>query len=472
MALGRKIAYNVVVSTGVKIASTALALVGIGMVMQYLGQGGFGAYATALAYFALFTAIADFGLYHIMTREIGRPDADESYIVRRIFMLRLIISGSVLTFAMIITWFLPYDHTVKIAIILVAIAFLFSSSYSLLNGVFQKHLAMDRVAITEFFGKAAQVLWFVGVIHYDGGLLWIVGGVIVAMVVNCSVLVFLARRYTVITPTVDRVYWRSFLQQSIPMGVAAIITFLYFKVDTLLLSLWTTPADVGIYSAAYKIMENLIFFPALVMGLMLPILSRTIFTDKKVFREFANKTLKVFFLLIVPIVVGVMFTATEIMDIVGGGAYTESALILQILIVALFFIFFGQFFTTILLVGNLQKTLMYALGVAAIVNIAGNAFAINQWSYLGAASMSVITESLVVGLTSWLVWRKLHYIPHIPQGLRILGAGAIMTLVLILIPPMSFILTVFIAGIAYVGALALLRAVSITELSGILSRKN
>ncbi len=471
MVLGRRIAYNVVVSTGVKIASTALALVGIGMVMQYLGQAGFGAYATALAYFALFTALADFGLYHVMTREIGRADADESFIVRRIFMLRLIISVTILALALIGVWFLPYEHSVKISIVLIAIAFLFSSSYSLLNGVFQKHLAMDKVAITEFFGKVAQVLWFVGVIHYDGGLLWIVGGVVVAMVVNCSVLVWLVRCYTTITPTVDRVYWREFLQQSIPMGVAAIITFLYFKVDTLLLSIWTTPTDVGIYSAAYKIMENLIFFPALVMGLMLPILSRNIFTDRKVFSEFANKTLKVFLLLIIPIVIGVLFTADDIMQIVGGGEYGESALVLQILIIALSFIFFGQFFTTILLVGNLQKTLMYALGAAAVVNIAGNTFAINQWSYLGAASMSVITESLVVGLTAYLVWRKLNYIPRIPQGLRIVAAGALMALALWLLPQMSFILTVAIAGAVYVGALAIFRAVTVIELSGILSRK-
>ena len=114
---------------------------------------------------------------------------------------------------------------------------------------------------------------------------------------------------------------------------------------------------------------------------------------------------------------------------------------------------------------------MYALGIAAIVNIAGNTFAINQWSYLGAASMSVITESLVVGLTAYLVWKKLHYIPHIPQGLRIIAAGILMGLTLWLLPPMSFIITVIIAGAAYVGALALLRAVTITELSGIFSRK-
>ncbi|HHH12316.1 MAG TPA: hypothetical protein ENJ77_00375, partial [Candidatus Moranbacteria bacterium] len=138
MPIGRKIAYNVVVNTGAKIASTALSLVGIGLLTRYLGQAGFGDYSVALTYFALFTALADFGLYQVMAREIGRRGADEDFIVRRVFALRLLISALVGLGALVSVWFLPYGEATRTAIVLMALAFFFSSGYGLFNGVFQK----------------------------------------------------------------------------------------------------------------------------------------------------------------------------------------------------------------------------------------------------------------------------------------------------------------------------------------------
>jgi O-antigen/teichoic acid export membrane protein len=157
MVIARKIAYNVVVSSVSKIISTVLALVSIGLITRYLGASGFGEYATVLAFLALFSAIADLGLYSTATREISRPNADEAKIIGNIFSLRMVVSGIILLISPIICWFLPYPLEVKEAIMVVAISFLFSSSYQVLNGIFQKNLAMDKVAIIELLGKIIQV---------------------------------------------------------------------------------------------------------------------------------------------------------------------------------------------------------------------------------------------------------------------------------------------------------------------------
>ena len=158
MLVARKIAYNVAVSSVAKILSTVLALVSIGFITRYLGKEGFGDYATVLAFFYLFAAISDLGLYHISTREISRPRADENRILGNIFSLRIIASLAVIILAPIILIFFPYPLEVKQGIMIAAFAFLFSSSYQVLNGVFQKNLAMDKVTISELIGKAIQVV--------------------------------------------------------------------------------------------------------------------------------------------------------------------------------------------------------------------------------------------------------------------------------------------------------------------------
>ena len=156
MAVAKKIAYNVFFNATAKVLSTALALVGIGFITRYLGTEGFGNYSTVLAFFSFFVAFADLGLYSIATREISRPNADEKKVMGNVFAMRLISAIILFLITPLIILFLPYPHEVKIGIILASASFAFSVSYSVLNGVFQKNIAMDKVAIADVIGKVLQ----------------------------------------------------------------------------------------------------------------------------------------------------------------------------------------------------------------------------------------------------------------------------------------------------------------------------
>ena len=107
------------------------------------------------------------------------------------------------------------------------------------------------------------------------------------------------------------------------MGATAVITFMYFKMDTIILSVLQPSAHVGIYNVAYKVIENLIFFPAMLAGLILPLLSRYIFTNHEQFRDIADKTFKVFLVLTVPLFIGTVFLAGGIIQLIGGAGFSE-----------------------------------------------------------------------------------------------------------------------------------------------------
>ncbi|HIP50401.1 MAG TPA: hypothetical protein EYG99_03040, partial [Candidatus Pacebacteria bacterium] len=281
--IAQKITYNIIVNGVAKVFSIALALFGIGILSRYLGTDGFGKYTIMLTFFAFFSAIGDFGLYSIATREISRDGADEHWILSRIFTLRLIISTAIFSLATIFVWFLPYAHDVKVGILIAAGAFIFSSSYGLLNGLFQKHLAMDRVALVELSGKAVQITILFIIVQLKLSFVVVAFALFATMFWNFFFIFIFSRKFTKITLYTDKTYWKSFIKESTPMGISAFVTFLYFKIDTILLSFFTTSSDVGIYGAAYKIIETLIFFPAMVIGLIFPLFSRYIFTDKKIF---------------------------------------------------------------------------------------------------------------------------------------------------------------------------------------------
>lgn len=473
MALARKIAYNVLFNSFLKVFSTvALSLLSIRLITGYLGQEGFGAYSTVLAFFAFFSALADLGLSSVTVREISREGADEGRILSRVFSLRLATSFVVFLLSPLLVMLFHYSPELKIGIFIAAGAILFSTTSLLLNGIFQKRLAMDKVALVEFLGKLFQVGLVILIVRADWGFLAIASTLLASLSFNALIVLYLSRRYVRFSPRIDFVYWKGFLHESLPMGATAIITFTYFKMDTILLSVLQSNAEVGIYNVAYKIMENLIFFPAMLAGLILPLLSRFIFTERARFEEIANKTFKVFIIIVVPIVAGTWFLSNDIIRIVSGNGFPESAPVLRILIFALGFIFFGNYFNMLLVVGNAQKKLMQTLFFAAVFNLALNATLIPRFSYMGAASVSLLTEALVVILTGFLVYRHIHYVPVFENTGRILLSGVVMSGVLFFLEPYSFLVAGGAGVSVYLGMLWLTKAISPEEIISLFQKEN
>jgi O-antigen/teichoic acid export membrane protein len=471
MVIARKIAYNVLVSSVSKILSTALALVSIGFITRYLGKEGFGDYATVLAFLSFFSAVSDLGLYQFSTREISRPGANVDEIMGNAFSMRVISSLAIFLFSFILIIFLPYAQEVKYGVVIIAASFVFSSGYQILNGVFQKNLAMDRVAVSELLGKIVQLSSIILAVKLHLSFSWIIASLFFNMLISFGLVYLWSKKYVRLGFCFDFAYWKRFLRESYPIGIMAIVVFIYFKVDTILLSFLKSNAEVGIYNVAYKVLENISFFPAMIVGLIFPIISQYIFIDKERFFEIANKTFKVFVLLVVPLVVGTLFLSDGLIALIGGAGFSESALVLRILIFALAAIFFSNFFNAILIAGNLQKKLMLILACAAVFNVTLNLVFIPFFSYLAAAVISATTELIVAVAAGYLVFKRLKYAPSAEKIGRIFLAGAVMAGFLFVFRAGNFYLLGFGSVCVYVLSLWALRAVETAEITSIISKK-
>lgn len=366
---------------------------------------------------------------------------------------------------------LPYAQEVKYGIIIVAASLVFSSSYQILNGVFQKNLAMDKVAISELLGKVVQLAIVILAVKLKLSFAWIITSLLFNMLVSFFLVYFWSKKYIKLRLAFDFSYWKKFLSESYPIGIMAIVVFIYFKVDTILLSVMKSNADVGIYNVAYKVLENIAFFPSMIVGLIFPIISQHIFSDEKRFFDISNKTFKVFALLTVPLVVGTLFLSNGLIYLIGGAGFPESALVLRILVFAMMAIFFSNLFNAILIAGNLQKKLMYILASAAVFNVLANLVLIPLFSYVAAAATSFATETFVAIATGYLVFKQLNYFPKVEKIARILLSGVIMAGFLFLFRASNFYFLGFGSVCVYVIALWLLQAVEATEITSIISKK-
>ena len=447
--LSKKIVYNSIISSGSRIAGLVISLVIIGFISRYLGQDGFGYYSTILAFLYFFTVLSDLGLYSISLREISRPGADQEKIASNAFTLRFFGGLLIFSFAPIVVSFFPYPVEIKLGVLIGAIGFWMMSNQQVLIGIFQKYLRMDKVSLAEFLSRLVQLLFVVFFIFKNLGFLFIISSVSIASFVSFFLTFIFARKYIKISLKFDFIFWEKLLKESLPLGAAVIFTMIYFKIDTLMLSVMKPAADVGIYNLAYKFMESLLFFPAMFVGLVMPIMSKYAFLSKEKFNEIVQQSLEILLIFIIPLVIGTLFLSDRIIILISGPEFILSSQVLNILVFAMGIIFLAVLFSNMLISIEKQKFLAYIYGFGAVFNFGANLYFIPRFSYYGAAYTTVLTELIVTLLMIFVLSRLLDEMPSFKLSFKYIISALVMAGFLYYFSDLNLFLSVFLSVLIY-----------------------
>jgi len=397
MGLTQSIAKNTALQVIGKIIGTILGVITIGILTRYLGQTGFGHYSTALAFMQFFGILVDMGLYLICLKEISSVTPEkENHILSNIFTLRIISAIIFLGSGVLLIFLFPYEPMVKWSAAIVSISFLFAALVQILTSVFQKYLRMGLVALAEVIGRIGFLLIILLFIFQKINLPLLMLGNIVNTLLYFIILWFLVKKFVVIKFAFDFTYWKEILTKTWPIALGIAFNLVYFRADTIILSLYHPAADVGLYGAPYKILEIIATFPHMFMGLVTPILTAAwLVADKKHFKKSMQRTFDFFVLLAIPMVLGSIPLADRIMRILAGNEFKEAGAILPILMLATGFIFVGTLFTYTLVILEKQKPMLKFYLSAAILALIGYFIFIPKYSYFGAAWVTVFIEAFI-----------------------------------------------------------------------------
>jgi len=457
--LGRKIVLNTIVSSGARIIGLALSLTTIGFITRYLGQEGFGYYATILAFLFFFTVLADLGLYSICLREISQPRADQRKIVSNAFTLRFMVGLFIFALAPLVVYFFPYPGQVKTGVLIGALGFWLMSNQQVLIGIFQKYLRVDKVALGELAGRLVQLGLIILFIQQGLGFLFIVSALVIGALVSFAIIFLFSRKYIAITFEFDFKFWKSLLKESLPLALAIIFTMIYFKIDTIMLSLMKPVADVGIYNLAYKVLESLLFFPVMFVGLVMPLMSKYALNLREKFKQITQKTLDILLLFIIPMVIGIIFLSQRIVVLIAGPEFVLSAGVLKVLIFATGTIFLGVLFSNMIIALKKQKSLTYIYALGVIINLVANFIFIPKYSYYGAAGTTLLTELVVTGLMLVILYQALKQMLSFKIVFKYLLAGLAMILPLYFLASWPLFVLVILASLIYFVFLYLIKGI-------------
>lgn len=471
MSYTRKIAHNTIVQIIGKGVSTVIGIVVIGMLTRYLGQGGFGQYITIMAFLQFFGVIVDMGLYIILVKKISEPGANEQQIVSNVFTLRLVSAVIFLGLAPLIVLLFPYPVIVKVGVLVTSLSFLGITLNQVLAGVFQKHLRMSRIVIAEVIGRIFLVVATFLVIRADLGLLWVMGSVVVGSVVNFIITFLFSRRLVRIRLAFEFDIWKRIIKETWPIALSIAFNLVYFKIDTVILSLYHSEETVGIYGAAYKVLEVLTTVPAMFAGLVLPLLTAAwVASDRERFKRVLRRAFDAMAMIALPLIVGTLFVAQPVMDLVAPD-FVDSATVLKILIFATATIFIGNLFGNTVVAINKQRTMMWVYLGVAIVSLVGYFIFIPRYSYFGAAGMTVASELLVTIAALFIVSFATKVWPSLIVFLKALIASGVMAVVLYYTIEINLFAQIFLGGITYIAVLLALRGISARDLREIVRPK-
>jgi O-antigen/teichoic acid export membrane protein len=364
---------------------------------RVLGQTIFGRFQFAATVTTLLALGTDLGLGIWSTRALARQRGQSAIVGTGLWVRTLAAAPYAVVTVAVALAVGPGDT--RNAILLLGICALvdgFVDHFGAVIRGYERFADETRLNVTRALLVAVLGL---GALWLGRSLMWLAAGMTAATLASATYGLWIIRgRYRLLAPvdgrSVDRALARVALREALPIWLAGLLSFLYFKGDTVLLRLLAGDAELGAYSGAYKIFEGSMLLPNILLSASFPLLAR-VHGDRE--RQRRWETSIVVVLLGLGLMVGAtcFLGSTHIINFAFGAGFARAVPSLRLLSwgIPLLYLNFGLIY--FLIARDLgRKNLVFA-ALMLVVNVSLNLFTIPRWGGRGAAVATVVTEGVL-----------------------------------------------------------------------------
>ncbi len=190
--------------------------------------------------------------------------------------------------------------------------------------------------------------------------------------------------------------------------------------DIIMLGWLRSPAEVGYYSAAQKIIYLLYVLPTLIATSMFPIMAKMAKINPNFVKIMLERAVMIMLMVAVPLsVLGILF-APAIIQLFFGVEYLPAILTFQILMATIIIIYPSSLISNAIFAYDHQKSFIVFVAIAAIGNIVFNFLFIPIYGIEGAAIATIFVQLITNGLI-WAKMKKINGFNIWPQLRKYLG---------------------------------------------------
>lgn len=280
-------------------------------------------------------------------------------------------------------------------------------------------------------------------------------------------------------PHFDLGYAKHHLKPIILLFLPQIAISLYVTLDRTMLGALASTRDVGIYDQALKLVNILLTLVTSLGSVMLPRVSSLLSKgDHKAVNKMHELAFLIYNLVIFPIIAGILIVNDDFVQFFLGKDFQDARYAISIMIFRMFFIGWTNIMgIQILIPHNKNKEFMVSTTVPAILSVGLNLLFLPKLGYIGAAIVSVLTESLVWGIQLFFTRVYLKEVPIIGSMAKIILASAIMYGILLgsktfihFSPTINVLAFAVLGGIIYLFTILSMKVIDVKELKQIIKK--
>ncbi|MCF7802581.1 MAG: flippase [Candidatus Marinimicrobia bacterium] len=439
---------------------------------RYLGSVEYGRLHLALSIAMILRIIIDFGGNHLIPKEVAKsrerlPDVLMSFIGVRSGIWLAVLGGIAL-----FTLIAGYSGYVRLLILIMAFSTLWQGLQKALRGCFQGCEMMEYPSIGNVAEKVFLTSLAVAALLLGANALTIVIVMTTAAIVNFLVCVKFAPKILDHLPAFNVATSVNMVRQSLPYFLWSVSSVIYYRVDTVMLSLMTPEQVIGWYGASYKFFDVVMFLPTILTTVLFPILSKLWVDGEDKLLETLRPSLKYIILAGIPVSILFFGYAEQIIDLFYGiEEYRSSVIVLQVFAPGIVLVYIDFILGNTILATDKQVPWAAVGGIAIVLNVVLNLFLIPHFQNtmgnggVGAAITTLITEALVMVAAFFVLPRSYGKVFPLPETIRVLGAGSVMLAVVWWLHSIGvfWIFGAIISGIVYAGMVFAFRILGVRE---------
>jgi O-antigen/teichoic acid export membrane protein len=442
---------------------------------RYLGDANLGKLWISMSLTDLLGQLATYGITSYLTREVARRGIESRGDVLNALVMRLPLAGAACALTILATHLLRYDALTRELTYLLCINLVLSAISGVLIGALQGLQQMRTVALVNVLSKATMLGIVAFFLVNDYGLIAVALAWNIASFVAVIGCIIPAIRLGLLGGRIDPRLWRVLMVGCTPFFVWQAALVIYGQIDVILLSVLTSDAVVGWYTAAYRIVSIPIFVPTIISAAIFPALARSATHAPTEFRMIARRSLHYVILGTIPLALGTIVVSARLLEFLHYPEVFRNS-IPVIIVLALHIPIVGVDMIVGYALSALDKQRVWAFtGVAAAVlnpslNLLVIPHAESAWGNgaIGAAIVTMVTElfMMVVGLR--LLRGAVFDRTSIGYFSRALGAGLVMAAAVALAPGLTFLPALLLGALVYAGASLALKTASLQDVRSLI----
>ena len=461
-ALARDALYAVVFHVGPRVANVIIFI----LLGRIAGPDEAGIFTLAATYL-LILSMAMRGMDDLIVRQIARePSHAPRYLTN--FLLVRVAMAAVLNLALmlLLVQFSNYREETVATILILSLSLIPDSiSYlgdSILTGLRQfspPAIIWSGSSLFKLIG--GLIIIFTGGTVQHIAVVWLVGSIL-----GCIFMLIMAIRHAGYAGSFNLRDWRPLTSNWQTMPIFVLLTTLAVietQFDTVILSGLHGESMVAWFGAATTVAYGLVTFSQAYRMAIYPRMSHQAKHSTEGLWRLYNQSFRTLGIFVIPVVAGIIILAPKIVPLVFGDQFQPTISVLQILIVAVIFIFLTEPNIRMMLVNNHQQKLLWFLLAVAISNIVVNLVLAPRYGANGSAVARVSTAMLFFVLTFLFITQNRSRLISLRLLIKPLVAAVVMVVVVFLTRQWPIVITILLGATTYFAVLFFIGGISTDE---------